>query len=348
MKKIIFAIFSIVSSISLAQTINQNQQNVNINFDNLPVIEKPVYITKYRTVYVDRPQPKRVAKRLEKPVLLLGYLWVYPYDLGEFTRNPAGVINNINAQIPYDRNTWRVPDPDELAVMEANANQVGLGDDIYMDTSHRNGIVRLVSTGPTHSEMVAQEQAKRLKEEQERNATQDKEYRLRNDVGYQVSGTIWATRNCDRRTYFDRKDEIIFGENGSGYDFLNPEDGHGVRWINNKPDLPRGWEIPSVKDYEKLFSKGGTYDLENSCWRFGDIILPAAGYFMDKGGGISYDCDKGGRNCGYYLCSDGHFYFNLETRTYKGYPSMKTDRYAWRTYWKLRLIKKKNFNKYYD
>ena len=39
--------------------IQQNQQNVNIN---LPIIEKPVYVERYRTVYINKP---RVARRLE-------------------------------------------------------------------------------------------------------------------------------------------------------------------------------------------------------------------------------------------------------------------------------------------
>ena len=167
MKKCILLTFLLIVSIEVsAQTINQNQQNVNINFENLPVIEKPVYITKYRTVYVNKPQPKRVAKILEKPVLLLGYLWVFPYDLGEFKQNPTNVIDNINAQIPFDRSTWRVPTPDELAVMEANADKVGLGDGIYMATSHKNGILRLVSTGPTHAEIIEQQKAQFLAAEQ--------------------------------------------------------------------------------------------------------------------------------------------------------------------------------------
>lgn len=119
-------------------TVNQQSQQVNIN---VPVIEKPVYIERYRTVYVEKP---RVAKKLDKPVQLLGYLWVYPEDLGNFKQVPAGVIKSINAQKPYGRSNWRIPTPDELAVMEANAEKIGLGDDIYLATDHRNGVLRLV------------------------------------------------------------------------------------------------------------------------------------------------------------------------------------------------------------
>ena len=60
-------------------TVVQQQQQVVVN---PVVIEKPVYIEKYRTVYVDKP--KRVARKLDKPVLLLGYLWVHTEDLGNF------------------------------------------------------------------------------------------------------------------------------------------------------------------------------------------------------------------------------------------------------------------------
>ncbi len=120
--------------------IQQNQQNVNIN---LPVIEKPVYVERYRTIYINKP---RVARRLEEPVQLLGYLWVYPEDLGDFKQVPKSVIENINARTPYGRNDWRIPTPDELAVLEANAEAIGLGDNIYLATDHRNGVLRLVST----------------------------------------------------------------------------------------------------------------------------------------------------------------------------------------------------------
>lgn len=145
MKKIadltLITIFSLVincSAYAQSYTVSQQSQQVNIN---LPVIEKKVYVDRYRTVYVEKP---RVAKKLEKPVILLGYLWVYPEDLGNFKQVPEGVIRAINAQNPYGHNNWRIPTPDELAVMEANAEQIGLGDDIYLATDHRNGVLRLV------------------------------------------------------------------------------------------------------------------------------------------------------------------------------------------------------------
>lgn len=127
---------------------NQNQQIINLN---VPIIEKKVYVDRYRPVYIEKP---RVARKLEKPVLLLGYLWVYPEDLGNFSQVPIGVINSINAQKPYGRDNWRIPTPDELAVLEANADVIGLGDEIYLATDHRNGVLRLVSIEGEYSNCV--------------------------------------------------------------------------------------------------------------------------------------------------------------------------------------------------
>ena len=135
-------------SISWSQVnVNNSQQQQNINI-NVPIIEKKVYVDRYRTVYVDKP---RVARKLDKPVLLLGYLWVFPEDLGNFRQVPAGVINSINVQKPYGRNNWRIPTPDELVVLEANAEKIGLGDEIYIATDHRNGVLRLVAVDDSYN-----------------------------------------------------------------------------------------------------------------------------------------------------------------------------------------------------
>lgn len=170
------------------------------------------------------------------------------------------------------------------------------------------------------------------------------------DEGVNVNGTIWATRNMEGSPFYQSGITFASAPDDAGAWFVNPYDSsyaNGDKWID-RPPLPREWQLPKVKDFEELFEQGGVYDLDNSCWRLGDIILPAAGYYMTKGYGISFDSDRGGRNCGYYLCSDGYFVFNLETRTYCSYKLERTSRYNWETYWKLRLIKKKNYNKYFD
>lgn len=141
-------LFGFTVTHSQTYTVNQQSQQVNIN---VPVIEKPVYIERYRTVYVDKP---RKARKLSEPVLLLGYLWVYPEDLGTFKQIPTSVIKSVNSRRPYGKNNWRIPTPDELAVLEANAERIGLGDDIYLATDHRNGTLRLVSIEGEYEDCV--------------------------------------------------------------------------------------------------------------------------------------------------------------------------------------------------
>lgn len=190
-------------------SINQSQQqSVNIN---LPVIEKKVYVDRYRTVYVEKP---RTARKLSAPVQLLGYLWVYPEDLGTFNQVPTSVIANINAQSPYGRNNWRIPTPDELAVLEANAEKVGLGNDIYLATDHRNGVLRLVSTGQS----IAQSAVSAAKGDY-----------------IMYAGTKWATKNDGASSPY---------KEGIEYDFSDMLD-----FV-----CPSGWRLPTVSEFKKLAS----------------------------------------------------------------------------------------------
>ena len=159
--------------------VNGQQQNntVIIQQNTTPVvIEKPVYIERYRTVYVDKPQPKRTARKLSAPVQLLGYLWIHTEDLGNFKSQPHSAIASINAQNPHGRNDWRIPTPDELAIMEANADKIGLGDDMYMATDASNGVLRLVSTGKTVAEKEKERQI--AEAEQRRIATEAEQRRI--------------------------------------------------------------------------------------------------------------------------------------------------------------------------
>ncbi len=136
------------TGVAQSVTANQNQQIINVN---VPTIEKKVYVDRYRTVYVDKP---RKAHKLSAPVQLLGYLWVYPEDIGDFSSVPIEVLLNINKNRPYGRDNWRMPTPDELSILENNADQIGLGDGIYLATDHRNGILRLVATDIDYSNAV--------------------------------------------------------------------------------------------------------------------------------------------------------------------------------------------------
>jgi hypothetical protein len=207
----------IVTAMFAAQNANgQNNAVIIQQNSNTTVIERPVYIERYRTVYVNKPQPKRVARKLPKPIQLLGYLWVYPEDLGTFKQQPLGVIQSINTQNMYGRNNWRIPTPDELAVLENNANTVGLGDDIYLATDHANGVLRLVSTGKTTAERRADKQLERQKI-------------ISSGKGIEIDGTVWAKQNVT----------LIDGENRFG-------------WRNINSYIPKGWRLPNENEIVSL------------------------------------------------------------------------------------------------
>jgi hypothetical protein len=251
MKKILLTLsFIICGSIIhnvLAQQTNVNAQQNNLNINVVPhVIEKPVYIERYRTVYKDRPQPKRVARKLAAPVKLLGYLWVYPEDLGTFKQQPISVISEINAQNPYGRDSWRIPTPDELAVLENNAASVGLGDDIYLATDQTNGVLRLVSTGATVAE--------------KKQAEDEKQKAIAPHGGVDFNGTVWAERNVGAANAED-----------PGTAFPPPAVDRAC---------PNGWRLPTVQEIEQL---GHVYKNIKDAVMFNPggpetLIIPRAGY----------------------------------------------------------------------
>ena len=227
--------------------VQQSQQNVHIN---VPVIERNVYIERFRTIYRyrDRPQPARVARRLDAPIQLLGYLWVHTQDLGDFRQHPHDVIRNINAQNPYGRNNWRIPTCDELRVMENNANLIGLGDGIYMATSHSNGILRLVSTGLSVAEQ--NEQQRQL------------------EAGTVINGIRWANLNV---------------ASGGGF-VSNIEDlGGHFNWYEARNICPPGWRLPTDEELRRLSSVNSVWTTKNGVFGrlFGtapnQLFLPAAG-----------------------------------------------------------------------
>lgn len=111
-------------------------------------IDLPYYNATYRQYsgFSKTKSPVRVARKLQSPIILNGYLMVYNEDLGYFNEHPDDVIKQLNAQKKFGRDSWRIPTANELSTMEINAEKLGLGSGIYMCTSHDNGYLRLVST----------------------------------------------------------------------------------------------------------------------------------------------------------------------------------------------------------
>lgn len=124
--------------------------------NKLPTIDKTQYIGKFRLkgAYSSTTLPEKKAKKMQQPIELLGYLLVYNEDIGYFNNHPDGLIANLNEQKKFGRDNWRIPTPDELCVMEDNADKLGMGSDIYMCTDYANGTLRLVSTEGDYHNLI--------------------------------------------------------------------------------------------------------------------------------------------------------------------------------------------------
>ena len=123
---------------------------------NLPQIDLPQYNNQFRLkgAFSRSSLPERSSRKISAPIMLNDYLLVYNEDLGYFNNHPDGLISNINEQKKFGRNNWRIPTPDELCVMENNADKLGMGSDIYMCTDYANGTLRLVSTEGDYHNLI--------------------------------------------------------------------------------------------------------------------------------------------------------------------------------------------------
>ncbi|MBO4700058.1 DUF1566 domain-containing protein [bacterium] len=112
------------------------------------------------------PKPKPAAQRTT-PFVIMGYLKVFPNDLGKFDSAPNSVIRQINSQEQHGYNTWRLPTNEELSLMVANS-VVSASDSYMTSDSRRSGIVRLVTDKGTAQEIAEEER----KEEERRKAAE--------------------------------------------------------------------------------------------------------------------------------------------------------------------------------
>ena len=261
------------------------------------------------TVTVTNRQPN--VSKPTSVVTLLGYLQVSPDDIGEFSSVPTNIIANINKQELYGYDDWRLPTQEELDLMKANNNKIGLNNGDYMTSTGRSGNVRLVTTGKTVNEkkVAAAEQAERAEqasraaeqakqariaaeqaEQASRAAEQAKQARERN--GVTINGITWAVKNLGAS-----KEE----ETGNYY-ALEPA----------KIACPQGWRLPTRTELQKLADAGSVWTSQNGVYGrvFGNgnntIFLPAAGY--NNNPGIYYSGTGG-----YYRSSDTYGWFNNVT-----------------------------------
>lgn len=70
---------------------------------------------------------REIKEEVESPTIcLLGYLYVFPEDLGWFDHFPADVIISINKVGTYGRKNWRLPTWTELQLLYNNKDKTNV------------------------------------------------------------------------------------------------------------------------------------------------------------------------------------------------------------------------------
>lgn len=164
------------------------------------------------TVPPQTAAPKKPKTRTTVEVLY-GYLKIFPKELGVFDAEPYTVIAQINKQVQYGYNTWRIPTNEELSLLKANNY---LGDGTYMSSSTRKGIVLLVTDGDDYATV----QAKLAEEEQKAKEDHKAEIRRQGwvDLGL-PSGTLWKDKNENDGTFYQYEEaKRIFEDKLPTYD----------------------------------------------------------------------------------------------------------------------------------
>lgn len=254
-----------------AQNYNTQVQQNSVVINNQPVIERVQYIERYRTVYVEKPQPKRRARRLTAPVCLVGEIWVYTEDLGDFKchSDAQEILNRLNRGGTFGRSNWRIPTPAELALMENYAEDCGLGDGIYLATDHRNGILRPVSTGPSVSEQQEAIRLARLEQERQE-AAHTEQLSRQNKLLYSGAavddgeGLLWAPKNEGASSSTDKGRVMTY------YDEQN------------------GWRLPTEAEMKRIESRATLLRRPvnghlQTFFQLGEIMLPGGRYLTRDG-----------------------------------------------------------------
>lgn len=186
--------------------------------------------------------PDKPKSQPDKPtmvVTLLGYLHVSPDELGVFSSKPVNVIANINKQAQYGYDDWRLPTVEELELMEANREKLGLQNSQYMIDAHPSDpssrrIVRLVTTGKSVAEKEAdkiqQEAEQKRIAEEKRNAEEVKEQKIKDEPN------TWA------------------------FEMAN-EDIASVEAYNKESACPSGWRLPTGEEMKLIVSNPYTKKL---------------------------------------------------------------------------------------
>ncbi len=179
----------------------------------------------------------------DKPVVLYGYLAVYPNDIGEFRSHPTAIVEHFNKTNAHGDNGWRLPTDEELSVMRNLASQIPGFRNIRYMTSNQTSYeypttVRLVST--TYVESVKQAQI---------NEQLDKEQRERDVVyaGYGDNGVY-------RIGYYHYAGGVVFSVTSDGRHGKIVRPTYGKEDYYHRGDwCPSGWRLPTINELKVMY-----------------------------------------------------------------------------------------------
>lgn len=215
-------------------------------------------------------EPKQAPKEPHQPMVrdsvavVLGYLKVFPNELGEFTGNPTTVIAQVNKQAMHDYDTWRLPYDEELVLLRANGM---IDDSAYMTTSNSSGsgIVLLVTdateTYSAKQDRLNQERIQAEKQAQAlAQAQRDAEARRLRDIQegrgnngvYEVG--YYYNRNGKQGVVFEVSDG---GRHGKIVSLKETK----LNWEKARPwckVLGSGWIFPTRSELKSIYGNRST------------------------------------------------------------------------------------------
>lgn len=201
-------------------------------------------------------------------VTLVGYLKIFPHELGVFDYEPTEVISRTNSMEQYGYDTWRIPTNEEITIIKA----AGYADpnDKYFTKESRRGRVLLVTDQEKASVLKERRQAayqaeqRRLSAERERKNRQAEERRaaarkrmvdsIAAQTGYidlgLPSGMKWKAQAEPKPCSFNMANLLYQGYLPSKNDFQELEENCTWEYVNVEGH--RGY-IATGKNGRKLF-----------------------------------------------------------------------------------------------
>ena len=109
-------------------------------------------------------------------VTLVGYLKVFPHELGAFDYEPKEVISRTNSNEQFGYDTWRIPTNEEITIIKATG--YADPDDKYFTKESPRGRVLLVTDQEKASVLKERRQAAYESERRQRAAARERENRI--------------------------------------------------------------------------------------------------------------------------------------------------------------------------